>query len=259
MNPIFKLSAFIAAMGIGTLGVMPAAQAAAPAQKATVVFVHGAFADGSSWDEIIPTLHAQGLKVVSVQNPLSSLADDVAATRRVLDAQTGPVVLVGHSWGGMVITEVGDHPRVQSLVYVASFAPSVGQSINDLAKDYPKPSGLDHVIVDKEGFATMSFEGISKHFAQDVPTAKHRLMAATQGPIRGAAFDEKVSVTAWSTKPSWFIVAEQDRMVQPALQLDNAKKISATTIRVSAGHVPQLSKPKAVSQAILDAAQLGTK
>jgi pimeloyl-ACP methyl ester carboxylesterase len=255
MKSMFKLSVLIAAVGFTTLGIVPAAQAASPTEKATVVLVHGAFADGSSWDEIIPSLHQQGLKVVSVQNPLSSLADDVAATRRALDAQTGPVVLVGHSWGGMVITEVGNHPRVQSLVYVASFAPSVGQSINDLAKDYPKPSGLDHVVVDKEGFVTMSFEGISKHFAQDVPAAKQRLMTATQGPIRGAAFDEKVSVAAWSTKPSWFIVSEQDRMIQPALQLDNAKKISATTVRVQAGHVPQLSKPKEVIKAIVDAAK----
>lgn len=246
-----RSAALAALLFSGTVG----AQAEDMAAKPTVVLVHGAFADGSSWDEIIPSLHQQGLKVVSVQNPLSSLADDVAATRRALDAQTGPVVLVGHSWGGMVITEVGNHPRVQSLVYVASFAPSVGQSINDLAKDYPKPSGLDHVVVDKEGFVTMSFEGISKHFAQDVPAAKQRLMTATQGPIRGAAFDEKVSVAAWSTKPSWFIVSEQDRMIQPALQLDNAKKISATTVRVQAGHVPQLSKPKEVIKAIVDAAK----
>lgn len=213
MKSMSRLSALLAAMGITTMGVMPEAQAAASAEKATVVLVHGAFADGSSWDEIIPQLHQRGLNVVSVQNPLSSLADDVAATRRALDAQTGPVVLVGHSWGGMVITEVGNHPRVQSLVYVASFAPSVGQSINDMAKEYPKPSGLDHVVVDKEGFVTMSFEGISKHFAQDVPVAKHRLMTATQGPIRGAAFDEKVSVAAWASRPSWFIVSDQDRMI----------------------------------------------
>jgi pimeloyl-ACP methyl ester carboxylesterase len=192
--------------------------------------------------------------VVSVQNPLSSLADDVAATRRVLDAQTGPVVLVGHSWGGMVITEIGNHPRVKSLVYVASFAPSVGQSINDLTKDYPKPSGLDHVVVDKEGFVTMTFEGISKHFAQDVPVAKQHLMAAVQGPIRASAFDEKVTVAAWMSKPSWFIVADQDRMIQPALQLGNAKKIKAKVVRVTASHVPQLSKSKEVTQAILDAA-----
>jgi pimeloyl-ACP methyl ester carboxylesterase len=259
MTSIFKLSAFIAAAGITTLGVVPAAHSASPNEKATVVLVHGAFADGSSWDEIIPSLQQEGLKVVSVQNPLSSLADDVAATRRALDAQTGPVVLVGHSWGGVVITEAGDHPRVQSLVYVASFAPSVGQSINDLTKNYPKSSGLDYVVIDKDGFVTMSFKGISEHFAQDVPSAKQRLMVATQGPIRGAAFDEKVTVAAWSTKPSWFIVSDRDRMIQPALQLDNARKISATTTRVLSGHVPQLSTPKEVIKVILTAAQAGKK
>jgi len=184
MNSLSKLSALIGAVGIATLGIIAPAQAADGGEKPTVVLVHGAFDDGSGWNDIIPTLHAKGLKVVSVQNPLSSLADDVAATRRALDAQIGPVILVGHSWGGIVITEVGNHPRVKALVYVAAFAPSVGQSINDLTKDYPKASGLDHVIVDKEGFATMSFEGVAKHFAQDMPAAKQRLMASVQGPIR---------------------------------------------------------------------------
>ena len=173
-----------AALGLVSLGVVPAAQAADESGKTTVVLVHGAFADGSSWNKVIPRLHAKGLKVISVQNPLTSLADDVAATRRVLDVQTGPVVLVGHSWGGMVITEIGNHPRVKSLVYVASFAPAVGQSIVDMTKDYPTASGLAHVVADKEGFVTMTFEGISKHFAQDIPDAEARLVAATQGPIR---------------------------------------------------------------------------
>lgn len=249
-----KLPALAFALGIHTMAIVAPAQAATGSEKPTVVFVHGAFDDGSAWNEIIPTLHAKGLKVVSVQNPLSSLADDVSATRRVLDAQTGPVVLVGHSWGGVVITEIGNHPRVKSLVYVAAFAPSVGESINDMTQGYPKASGLDHVIVDKEGFVTMSAEGISKHFAQDVPSAKQRLMTAVQGPIRGANFGEKVTVAAWTTKPSWFIVSDQDKMIQPALQLDNAKKISATTVRVQAGHVPQLSKAKEVTNVILDAA-----
>jgi pimeloyl-ACP methyl ester carboxylesterase len=255
MKSLFNLSSLVLAMGVATMGVVAPANAAPDAEKPTVVFVHGAFDDGSAWNEIIPSLHAKGLKVVSVQNPLSSLADDVSATRRALDAQTGPVVLVGHSWGGVVITEIGNHPRVKSLVYVAAFAPSVGQSINDLTKDYPKASGLDHVIVDKEGFVTMSFEGISKHFAQDVPAAKQRLMTAVQGPIRGANFGEKVTAAAWETKPSWFIVSDLDRMIQPALQIDNAKKISATIVRVRAGHVPQLSKSKEVTKVILDAAK----
>lgn len=254
MKSIFKPTAFFCAFCLATLGFAAPSHAAGDADKPTVVLVHGAFDDGSGWNNVVPSLLSKGLKVVSVQNPLSSLADDVAATRRVLDAQTGPVVLVGHSWGGMVITEIGIHPRVKSLVYVAAFAPSVGQSINDMTKDYPKASGLDHVIVDKEGFVTMSLEGISKHFAQDVPAAKQRLMAIVQGPIRGANFDEKVTVAAWSSKPSWFVVADQDRMIQPALQLDNAKKISAKIVRVPASHVPHLSKSKEVAQAILEAA-----
>lgn len=258
MKSLFKLHTLVGALTITALGLAAPAQASTAAakssEKTTVVLVHGAFADGSSWNSIIPKLHAKGLNVVSVQNPLSSLADDVAATRRALDAQAGPVVLVGHSWGGIVITEIGNHPRVKSLVYVASFAPSVGQSINDLTKGYPKASGLDHVVADKEGFVTMTPEGITKHFAQDVPPSEARLIAATQGPIRGANFDEKVSTAAWTAKPSWFIVAEQDRMIQPALQVDHAKKISATTIRVPTGHVPQLSKPNEVAQAIIDAA-----
>jgi len=253
MKSIFKPSALLFALSLAAFGITEQALAAGDADKPTVVLVHGAFDDGSGWNNVVPSLLTRGLKVVSVQNPLSSLADDVAATRRVLDAQTGPVVLVGHSWGGVVITEIGVHPRVKSLVYVAAFAPSVGQSINDLAKDYPKPSGLNHVVVDKEGFATLSFEGISKHFAQDVPVAKQRLMTAVQGPIRAVNFDEKVSVAAWKNKPSWFIVADQDRMIQPALQLDNARKIGATFVRVPTSHVPQLTRSKEVTQAILEA------
>lgn len=255
MKSIFKPSALLLAFGIGSLGIVAPSEAAGHAAQPTVVLVHGAFDDGSGWNEVVPSLLAQGLKVVSVQNPLSSLADDVAATRRVLDMQTGPVVLVGHSWGGMVITEIGNHPRVNALVYVASFAPSVGQSINDLTKDYPKPSGLDHVVVDKEGFVTLSYEGIAGHFAQDVPPAKQQLMSIVQGPIRAAAFDEKVTVAAWKTKPSWFVVADEDRMIQPALQLDNARKIGATVVRVPTSHVPQLSRSKEVSGAILQATQ----
>jgi pimeloyl-ACP methyl ester carboxylesterase len=250
-----KPFALFGALALATLGFTAPALGAGTGTQATVVLVHGAFDDGSGWNKIVPSLFAKGLKVVSVQNPLSSLADDVAATRRVLDAQTGPVVLVGHSWGGMVITEIGTHPRVKSLVYVAAFAPDVGQSINDLTRGYPKASGLDHVVVDKDGFVTLSQEGISRHFAQDVPAAKQRLMAAVQGPIRAANFDEKVSAAAWSGKPSWFIVADQDRMIQPALQLDNARKIGATVVRAPASHVPQLSTPEAVTKAILQAAK----
>jgi len=249
----------IGTMSIAALGFAGSVHAAADSQRPTVVLVHGAFADGSSWNRVIPKLHAQGLNVISVQNPLTSLADDVAATRRALDAQTGPVVLVGHSWGGMVITEVGDHPRVKSLVYVASFAPSAGQSIVDMTKDYPKSSGLDHVVSDKDGFVSMTLEGITNHFAQDLPGSETQLIAATQGPIRGKNFEEKVSVAAWISKPSWFVVSEKDRMIQPALQRANARQISAKTVRLPTGHVPQLSRPTEVAKAIIDAATSAQK
>lgn len=244
-------------MALTTLGAgaVPALPSPAIAERTTVVLVHGAFADGSGWNKVIPKLQAKGLNVVSVQNPLTSLADDVAATRRVLDMQTGPVVLVGHSWGGMVITQVGTHPRVKSMVYVASFAPSEGQSINDLTKDYPRASGLDHVITDKEGFVTLSPEGIARHFAQDLPEAETRLMAVTQGPIRGANFEEKVTVAAWKTRPSWFIVSERDLMIPPALQRANAERISARVVSLSADHVPMLSKPSEVAATIIAAAE----
>ena len=256
MKSIFTIPLVLGAVGLATVGASAPADATPGSDKTTVVLVHGAFADGSGWNKVIPKLQAKGLNVVSVQNPLTSLADDVAATRRVLDMQTGPVVLVGHSWGGMVITEVGNHERVVSLVYVASFAPSEGQGIVDMTKGYPKSSGLDHLVVDKEGFISMSLEGISKHFAQDLPEAETRLMAATQGPIRGKNFEEKVTMAAWKTKPSWFVVSENDRMIQPALQKANAQQISARIVSLRADHVPQLSKPSAVADAILAAAKV---
>ena len=231
-----------------------AAQAASGGDGTTVVVVHGAFDNGASWNKVIPMLQAKGLRVVLVSNPLTSLADDVAATRRVLDAQTGPVVLVGHSWGGIVITEVGTHERVKALVYVAAFAPSEGESIVDLTKDYPRASGLDHTVTDRDGFVTMTVEGISKHFAQDLPRAGTSLIAATQAPIRGKNFEEKVTKAAWRNKPSWFVVSENDLMIQPALQKANAVKISARPITVAAGHVPQMSKPSQVADAIAAAA-----
>lgn len=241
------------AMSIAVGNLAAHAADAAPASP-TVVLVHGAFADGSGWDKVIALLQAKGLKVVAVQNPLTSLADDVAATRRVLDVQTGPVVLVGHSWGGVVISEIGIHERVKSLVYVSAFAPSEGQSVGELGKGYPTPPGLGALVEDKEGFLSLSPEGVAKHFAQDLPTAQTRLMAATQGPIRAAAFDEKVTAAAWRTKPSWFVVSEQDHMIDPGLQRAMAQKISAHVVSVPTSHVPQLSKPQQVAKAIVAAA-----
>ena len=253
MNSIIKRSLVAATLAAATLAALAAPTTSAP--KTTVVLVHGAFADGSGWDKVIPLLQARGLAVVSVQNPLTSLADDVAATRRVLDAQTGPVVLVGHSWGGVVISEAGTDEHVKSLVYVAAFAPSEGQSANDLGKGYPTPPGAGFIVQDKSGFLTLSPEGMARHFGQDLPAAETRLMAVTQGPIRASSFDDKPAAAAWKTKPSWFVLTQDDHMLPPALQKDMADKIHAHVVSLPTSHVPQLSEPAKVADAIVAAAQ----
>ena len=258
MSSFVKCAVLVTALACAAFA-SPTTRASEVAPKSTgagttVVLVHGAFADGSSWDKVIPLLQAKGLNVVSVQNPLTSLADDVAATRRALDAQTGPVVLVGHSWGGVVISEAGGHERVKSLVYVAAFAPSEGQSVTDLGKGYPTPPGFGFLVQDKEGFLTLSPEGMSRHFAQDLPAAQTRLMTVTQGPIRAKSFDEQVTTAAWKTRPSWFVLTQKDHMIEPALQKDMAARISAHVTSVPTSHVPQLSRPADVANAIIAAA-----
>lgn len=259
MKPVVGRVLLSIAVGAGiTLGTPVAGNNAHAAgtgtPRTTVVLVHGAFADGSGWSKVIPLLQARGLNVVSVQNPLTSLADDVAATRRVLDAQQGPVVLVGHSWGGVVISEAGVHENVKSLVYVAAFAPAEGQSVADLTKGYPVPPGSKFLVQDKAGFLTLSPEGVSKHFAQDLPAAETRLMTVTQGPIRATAFEEKPKEAAWRARPTWFVLTQQDHMIDPGLQKAMAQSISAHVVSVPTSHVPQLSKPAQVAEAIIGAA-----
>lgn len=253
MKNLAKKAIFAAAIGGAAVAGGASPAAAATNEKPTVVLVHGAFVDGSVWNKVIPRLEAKGLKVVAVQNPLTSLADDVAATRRVLDMQTGPVVLVGNSWGGVVITEAGRHERVNSLVYIAAFAPAEGQSIVSMSKDYPPPSGFSHLVADKEGFLTLSLEGVQKHLAQFVPATETKLMASTQVPVRGQNFEEKVTVPAWRFKPSWYLVSEQDNMIPVELQKAMARNISARTISLPADHSPQVSRPEDVANLILEA------
>jgi pimeloyl-ACP methyl ester carboxylesterase len=250
---ISKTAIIAAALGSAAAISNSTPAIAAEAQKPTIVLVHGAFADGSTWNKVIPLLQEKGLNVVAVQNPLSSLADDVTATQRVLDKQTGPVVLVAHSWGGAVITQAGERDSVKALVYVAAFAPSEGQSVADVSKDYPTPSGFSHIVADKDGFLTLSLEGVQNHLAQDVPVEQTRLMYATQTPTRGKNFEEKVTAAAWKTKPSWYVVSEQDHMLDPALQVAMAKKISAHVTTLRAGHAPHLSQPSEIAKVILEA------
>ncbi|MDR6858503.1 alpha/beta hydrolase [Variovorax guangxiensis] len=253
MNSLLKNAVAAAAIGLTiTAGAGSAGSAlSAAAPPTTVEQVHGAFADGSAWNRVVPLEQAKDLKVVSVQNPLTSLADHVAATRRVLDAQIEPVVLVGHSWGGgVVISEAGQHERVKALVHVAAFAPAEGQSVAELSKSYPTPAGSEHIVADKESFLRLTQEGVSKHFAQDMPAAETMLMAITQGPVRGANFEERTPTSAWKTRPSRFIVSRQDHMIQPDLQQAMAKTIGAQVVSLPTSQVPQQSRPEDVAHAI---------
>ncbi|MHC6223867.1 alpha/beta fold hydrolase [Pseudomonas sp. X10] len=241
------------ALAMAMTGSVFAATTHAATEKPSVVIVHGAFADGSDWAKVVPLLQAEGVKVTVVQNPLTSLADDVAATQRVLDNQPGDVVLVGHSWGGTVISQAGTDEHVRGLVYVAAFAPDAGQSSGELGKGYPTPPGLSQLTADKSGFLYLTPQGMATDFAQDLPKAQTAIMAATQGPIRASAFDDRTSAAAWTSKPSWYVISKQDRMIDPGLQHAFAKKIGAQATELDSSHVPQQSRPADVAKVILEA------
>lgn len=233
---------------------MAHAQGTGDAGPATIVLTHGAFADGSSWSRVIPILEAKGLHVVAVQNPLSSLNDDVAATKRVIEQQKGPVVLVGHSWAGVVISEAGNDDKVKALVYVAAFAPDANQSIADLIKDQPPAPWSKELIKDSGGVLRLSDKAIHQYFAPDLSPREQAVVAATQGPWYAGCIDEKVTHAAWHDRPSYFVVSTQDQMIAPALQERMAKDIGATITRVHGSHVALVSHPQAVANAIIEAA-----
>jgi pimeloyl-ACP methyl ester carboxylesterase len=249
---MMSYTSLAAVSGLTTALAAFAAQPATAAEK-TVVLVHGAFADGSSWTKVIPLLQAKGLGVVAVQNPLSSLAADVDATKRVIDAQSGPVILVGHSYGGVVITQAGVNPKVAALVYVAAFAPPKGQSVTGVGKEGPPPPWADSVKEDSGGYLTLTPEGIAKFFAQDLPPKEAAVIAATQGPTFKGALDDKVTETAYETKPTWAIVAKADRMIPPDAERAMAKTANAKITELDSSHVVMLSKPNEVADVILAA------
>jgi pimeloyl-ACP methyl ester carboxylesterase len=252
----FLLPILALAVGLHLTSRAAAQPAAAPSGVVakTVVLVHGAFADGSSWNAVVPLLQAKGLKVIVVQNPLTSLADDVACTSRAIAEAKGPVVLVGHSWGGSVVTEAGTDDKVKALVYVAAYVPSVGQSTIDAVKGFPAPPGLANLVADPAGFLKLSSEAVGKYFAQDLPAAQVNLIAVSQGALRGKNIEEKLTKAAWETKPSWYIVAEKDQMIDPGSERDMAKRIKATVTVLPTSHVPMLSRPKDVAAVIIAAA-----
>ena len=218
------------------------------------MLVHGAFADGSSWDRVSPILLAKGYTVVAVQQPMSSLADDVAATKRAIDAQPGEVILVGHSYGGVIITEAGNNPKVVGLVYVAAFAPDAGESTDDLGKGHPAPAWVKALKADGGGYQWLPPEIVAKDFAQDLPAAEAKLIAAKQAPPHSSVFAAKVKTAAWKTRPVWYVVATEDHMIAPAAQESMARRMDATTTSIKASHVVMLSKPRQVAAVILTAA-----
>jgi pimeloyl-ACP methyl ester carboxylesterase len=229
----------------------PAAAADAP----TVVLVHGAFADASSWDKVVARLRTRGLPVTAVDNPLTSLADDVAATQRAIAAAPGKVVLVGHSWGGSVITQAGRDPKVEALVYVAAFAPDVGQNSAQQGEGFPVAPGLQK-LVERAGFLSLSAQTVTSDFAQDLKPGLVREVFAHQLPLKASALSEPVDFAAWRALPSWYVVSRKDRMLSPELQVATALRIGAQLRSVDAGHASPLSAPREVSDAILEAAGL---
>ncbi len=237
-----------------TISLMPRLVRAANVPSArNVVLVHGLFADGSCWSEVIGRLQKTGLNVTSVQNPLTTLDDAVAETQRVLDRQDGPTVLAGHSFSGMIVTEAGVHPKVSAVVYIAARAPDAGEDYTALAKNYPTPPAAAGIVFDgDEGRLT---EAAFLHdFAGDLPEAQARVLYAVQEPFHKALLTGKTTHAAWRSKPSFYAVSTEDRTINPDLERFMAKRMGATTIELKSSHVSLISHPQEVTDLILQAA-----
>ena len=257
---ILKISRYASTICIATaaLALSPLVGSALDATQPikNIVLVHGAFADATSWARVIPILEADGYHVVAVQNPLTSLSDDVAATRRAIALQDGPVLLVAHSWGGVVITQAGNDPKVAGLVYVSAYAPAAGQSANDASSPYGWTEGQKQIRLDGGKFATETFQGVSEDIAQRLTLADQKLFFATQGQSYGPMFDEKVKVAAWTMKPSWVLISSNDRMLPPAMERDEVTKLKAIdTETLPTGHMSIQEEPAKVAAFIESAAK----
>jgi pimeloyl-ACP methyl ester carboxylesterase len=220
------------------------------------VLVHGAFADATGWQHVIPPLLRAGYPVIAVQNPLTSLADDVATTKRVIDAeaQKGPVVVVGHSYGGAVITGAADNPNVKALVYLAAFGPEAGEPVGAYLEQYPSLLGTG-LAPDAAGFVYIDREKFKEIFAKDVEETEMQVMAATQKPINGQIFGQAPTIASWKTVPSWYLVSKGDNAINPDLERFYAKRMGATTSEIDASHVAFISHPQEIIALIETAAQ----
>jgi pimeloyl-ACP methyl ester carboxylesterase len=219
----------------------------------TVVLVHGAWADGSSWSRVISILLPKGIRMVSAALPLTSLADDVSAVNRAIAGAPGPVVLAAHSWGGTAITQAGIDPKVVALVYIAAFANKVGQSGGELVAAHPSPPALSTIADDGHGFLRQTEEGWVNNLAPDLPAAEAKIMAVTQVPLAAASFNEKAVTAAWMDKPTWYAISSEDRVVNVQMQHEFAKQMNAKTTVINSSHVSILSHPAEVAAVIADA------
>jgi len=224
------------------------------AKELTIVLVHGGFVDGSGWEGVHDILKKDGYKVAIVQNPTTSLADDVAFTKRVIAAQPGKSLLVGHSYGGVVITEAGTDPRVAGLAYIAAFAPDQGESVASLIKDPPPGAPVPPILPPQDGFLLLDPSKFAASFAADVSEPKASFMAASQVPWGVAALAGEVSVPAWKSRPSWYLVATDDRMIPPPAQRQMAQRAGAVVGEVAGSHAVYVSQPQAVAALIEKAA-----
>jgi pimeloyl-ACP methyl ester carboxylesterase len=242
----------IAGAATSSFGWSSLTQAQPAVRARNVVLVHGAYADGSCWSEVIGRLQRAGLTATAVQNPLTSLAEDVAATRRILALQDGPTVLVGHSWAGTVISETGVDPKVSALVYVAARAPDADEDYAALAAKFPVPPA-NTGLVKSDGFAQLSEEAFLKDFARGVDPEKAHVLYAVQGRIADTLFASRTTAAAWKVKPSWYAVSKQDRTTSPELERFLASRMQAKTIEVNAGHLSLITHPQEITDLILDA------
>jgi pimeloyl-ACP methyl ester carboxylesterase len=234
--------------------IIPRATVAQAVPKArNVVLLHGLFADGSCWSEVIGLLQTAGINATSVQNPLTTLEESVAAAQRALAMQDGPTVLVGHSFSGMIVTEAGVDPKVTALVYVAARAPDAGEDYTALAKQFPTPPASAGIVWSGE-WGQLSEAAFLRDFAGDLPAAKARVLYAEQAPFARKLLAGKTTHAAWRSKPSWYAVSTEDRTINPDLERFMAKRMGAKTIEVKASHLSLISQPETIARLILEAA-----